>query len=410
MKQSIKCDVAIVGAGPTGLAAATRLKHLGVRHVVVLDREDSAGGIPRHCGHPPFGMREYRRILRGPAYADRLRQSADAAGVEIWTQSTVTAIEHGPLLHLSTPEGLIHVEAKRVLLATGVRETPRSARLVSGMRPAGVVTTGALQSMVYLKSRVPFHRPVIVGTELVSFSALLTCRHAEIRPVAMLESRSRPTAWRLCTWLPRLQGVRVFMNTELIKILGSQTFDSVVIKQASKPEEVLECDGIIFSGKFVSESTLVRMSHLDVDLASGGPITDQYGRCSDSRYFAAGNMLHPADSSRRCWQEGIAVADEIAHSLAGDLPEPDKALTIQSTGSAIRYFVPNRLVPGNQTTVSLQVRFAVQARGLLKLRDEYKLITSKYVRALPEKRVILRIPQQLLSSTKGALKLDFEPS
>ena len=47
---------------------------------------------------------------------------------------------------------------------------------------------GALQAMVYLAGQAPFRRPVIVGTELVSFSALLTCRHAGIRPAAMIES------------------------------------------------------------------------------------------------------------------------------------------------------------------------------------------------------------------------------
>src|SRR3546814_11836007 len=68
-----------------------------------------------------------------------------------------------------------------LLLATGVRETSRAARLIGGARPLGVVTTGALQSLVYLAGRRPFERPVILGTELVSFSALLTCRSEERR-------------------------------------------------------------------------------------------------------------------------------------------------------------------------------------------------------------------------------------
>ena len=39
------CQVAIVGAGPAGLAAATRLRQLGVDDVVLLEREAAAGGI-----------------------------------------------------------------------------------------------------------------------------------------------------------------------------------------------------------------------------------------------------------------------------------------------------------------------------------------------------------------------------
>ena len=73
---SVQYDVAIVGAGPAGLSAAVELKKQGVARVVVLERFEQAGGIPRHCGHPPFGMREFRRVLSGPAYARRLVATA----------------------------------------------------------------------------------------------------------------------------------------------------------------------------------------------------------------------------------------------------------------------------------------------------------------------------------------------
>ncbi len=405
----IRCDVAVVGGGPAGLAAATRLKSLGVGHVAVLERESEAGGIPRHCGHPPFGMREFRRILTGPDYAARLRAAAEAAGVDIRPHTTVTAIGPGPVLRVSTPDGLAEVMARRVLLATGVRETPRSARLVSGTRPMGVLTTGALQSMVYLKSRAPFARPVIVGTELVSFSALLTCRHAGIRPVAMVEERNRPTAWRAATLLPRLQGIRVLMDTELARIEGADRISGVVLRHGSGREERLACDGVVFSGRFVSESALARMGHLEVDPASGGPVTDQFGRCSDPAYFAAGNMVHPADSAGCCWREGAATADGIARSLDGGLPAPDAATTIRPDAPLIRYAVPQRLVPDPRpgAEIPVRVRFAGEARGTLLLRDGETCVLSLITRALPEKPVILRIPQRMLNPEMGTLSLGF---
>lgn len=58
-------DVAIIGGGPSGLSAAITLRKLGVGTVVVLEREPEAGGIPRHCGHPPFGLREYGWVYTG---------------------------------------------------------------------------------------------------------------------------------------------------------------------------------------------------------------------------------------------------------------------------------------------------------------------------------------------------------
>ena len=405
----IRCDVAIVGGGPAGLGAATRLKGLGIGRVAVLEREAAAGGVPRHCGHPPFGLREFRRILKGPDYATRLREAAEAAGVDIRLHTTVTAIERGPVLRVSTPDGLARVMPGRVLLATGVRETPRSARLVSGTRPLGVLTTGALQSMVYLKSRTPFARPVIVGTELVSFSALLTCRHAGIRPVAMVEARSRSTAWRAATLLPRMRGVRVLMDTELTRIEGADRISGVFVRHISGHQERLACDGIVFSGRFVSEAALARMGHIEMDPASGGPVTDQFGRCSDPYYFSAGNMLHPADSAGRCWQEGVGTAEHIARSLEGDLPVPETATTIRPAAPVIRYAVPQRLVPDSRTVaeVPVRVRFSGKARGTLVLRDGETGILSQDARALPEKQVILRVPQRMLRTDRDTLNLGF---
>lgn len=61
MPGGTKIDVAVIGGGPAGLAAGTALKRAGVRRVVVLEREVQADGIPRHCGHPPFGMQAFAR-------------------------------------------------------------------------------------------------------------------------------------------------------------------------------------------------------------------------------------------------------------------------------------------------------------------------------------------------------------
>lgn len=401
--------VAIVGGGPAGLATATELKRLGVGRVTVVERESDAGGIPRHCGHPPFGMSEFRRILTGPAYARRLVDRAREAGVDILSSTTVTAIGPGPALRITSSHGTDTISADRVLLATGVRETPRSARLVSGVRALGIITTGALQSMVYLKNRRPCLEPVIVGSELVSFSALMTCRHAGIRPVAMVESRDRVTAWRWATLLPRLQGLPVITGTRLEAIEGNDRVTGVVLRGSDGSRRHLACDGVVFGGQFTAESSLARMSHLEIDPGTGGPSIDQFGRCSDGAFFATGNLSHPADSAGYCWREGIRTAGHIARDLAGRLPDPGDAVRLQSLSAAIRYTVPQRLVNSGDSgdRVSVGIRFGEAARGrLIATSGGDRTSSHRPLRVLPEQRRTLPIPMTMVQDTEGPIRID----
>jgi len=412
------CRVAIIGGGPSGLALASDLARGGIDDVVLLEREANAGGIPRHCGHSPFGLREFHRILSGPEYARRLADRAQRQGVRLRTGTTVTELGVQGKLILSTDAGIESLVAEKIVICTGNRETPRSARLVSGSRPLGVVTTGALQSMLYLKHRLPFRRPLIVGSELVSFSALLTCRHAGIKPVAMIDAHSRVTVWRGAALLPPLLGTRLLMNTELQAIHGEERVSAVTIRDARGDLQSLECDGVIFSGNFVSESSLVRASHLQLDSTSGGPRVDQYGRCSDPDYFACGNMLHPVDTAGWCWAEGARTAASVRASFEGRLDAAKLHIEISCGDPAIRYFTPQVIaLPDRDDATtpagahdSLQVRFNQNLSGRLALCDENGELSARNIRARRERRVLLPLPPYERLIRSQSLSLEFKPS
>jgi len=337
--QNTTYDVIIIGAGPAGIAAALELKKWGVTNVLVLEREAQAGGATRHCGHPPFGIREYKRILTGPVYARRLAETATKKGLNIALNHSVTELAPGGHITIATPTGTKQLTAKRVLLATGIRETPRSARLISGDRALGICNTGTLQSMFYLKNLIPFRNPVVVGSEIVSFSALSTCKKAGIKPVAMLEESDRPTVRSPIHYATRYFNVPLLLNTSISKIIGHDRVEAVQIVNQFGAVKTLTCDGILFTGKFTPESALARMGHLTLDGATDSPAVDPTGRCSDPVYYAAGNLVqHAVDSPEaapvplyynadnlpqpvnvagQCWADGQRVARSIASDLNG---------------------------------------------------------------------------------------------
>jgi thioredoxin reductase len=289
-------DVVIVGGGPTGLAAARRLTELGIRNVVVLEREAEAGGIPRHCGHLGFGWQSHRRMWTGPRFASELRKSVK--GIDIRAKTTVLEIGKTGQLRIQDASGVSTIKAKHILLAMGTREAPRAPRLVGGARPQGVMNTGTLQQHVYLHGNTPFARPVIIGSEWVSFSAILTCRHAGIRPVAMLEENARTTAPRPGGPIARfIFGVPVRTSTRLVAIEGKDNVEAVLVERRGKTASI-SCDGVIFTGEFKPETAIV----------PAGPLPENF--------TCAGNVLAPLKTSGECWIEGRLAAEQIAKRLS----------------------------------------------------------------------------------------------
>jgi len=403
----LQVDVAIIGAGPAGLAAAMELTKRGIKQIIILERETEAGGIPRHCGHPPFGMREFYRILTGPKYAARLVEQAIKAGVKILTRHSVTRIFPEGKLQVATPDdGMIDVVAKRVLIATGLREKPRSARLITGARPQGITTTGALQSMIYLKGLAPFKRPVIVGTELVSFSAVMTAFKGEIKPVAMIEKGSRIIARHPCELIALFNRVPLYLDTELETILGTSKVEGVNVKNIKTGKSrVIDCDGVIFTGKFTPEVTLARMSHLKIDLASGGLEIDQFARCSDPTYFAAGNVLRPVETAGWSYREGRTVGGLIADDIERKLPinEPEIFCKCEEP---IKLVLPQRIIPAQVGGFSkLQLRVTRAVKGKMTIEDDHGIIWQKNMAVLPERRIL--IPLSSLDLKEGTKVLKF---
>lgn len=400
------CDVVVVGAGPSGLAAATQLKALGVASVVVLEREPQAGGIPRHCGHPPYGVHEFNRLMTGPSYAAALVEKAHSSGVEIFTNTTVVKIHEGGRLVLSTDDGISEIAARRVILSTGVRETPCAPRFVSGQRPMGISTTGALQTMVYLNGTIPFKKPIIVGSELVTFSSLLTCRKAGIKPVAMLEPNSRVTARSIFRFAPMIFGVPLLLNTSLVEILGKSRVSGVRLKNPAGAIQEVDCDGVLFTGQFIPESSLMRMGHLEIDPASGGPVVDQNGQCSDPSYFAVGNLLHPVETAGWCWSEGKQMATNISKSLAQEA-QRDKPVNVVLKSTKLKYITPQSITPSAQDAGGnqFQLRFREAAKGELSLRHDGKTLWSSKRAFLPERRVL--IPLSVLAGSVEPVEIHF---
>jgi thioredoxin reductase len=341
-------DALVVGAGPAGLAAATALKAAGTGRVMVLDREDEAGGTPRLCEHTGFGWRDLRRILTGPAYARRWVERAAAGGVDIRTSSMVTAWAAPGQVEVTGPDGLLRVEARVVVLATGARERPRAARLVPGTRPPGIFTTGQLQQWVHRQHLPLGGRALIVGAEHVSYSAVLTLRDAGVVPVALATDLPQTQTFRSFDLATRV-GLRVpvWTRTAVTGVTGRDRVEAVLLRGADGTERTVAVDVVVFSGDFIPDNELARLAQLTIDPGTKGPACDGDGMTTSPGVFATGNLVHPAETADVAARRAMSVGRAAATWLRdGDRHPVDPAPVRLRVADPLLWTVPNRAEPG----------------------------------------------------------------
>jgi thioredoxin reductase len=387
-------DVVVVGGGPAGLAAAIELRRLGVRRVVVLEREAEAGGVPRHTDHTGFGLRDLHRCLRGPAYAARYRRLATSAGVEILTRTTATGWAGPRTLALTAPSGLVELAADAVVLASGCRERPRAARLVAGDRPRGVLTTGMLQQLVTLQHAPVGRRAVVVGAEHVSFSAVLTLAHAGASTVAMVTEEPAHQSYAALAWLTAgRHRVPVLTRHRIESIHGRGRVEHVVVRDLlTDATRILPCDTVVFTGDWIPDHELARTGRLVMDAATKAPRVDGALRCSVSGVFAAGNLVHAAETADVAALSGRHAA-RAAHAFLTHRVWPDVPPLPIVAEPPIRWVSPSavaldaRSVPHDRFL--LRVDRFLDAVEIQARQGERTLARARYRRLAPARSIHL---------------------
>lgn len=402
----MKKAVVVIGGGPAGLACALELRRRGVPDVVVLDREQRAGGIPRHCAHQGFGIRDLRRLLPGPAYAQRYVELARAAGAQVLAEAMVTGWSADGELEVTSRSGRDTLSAAAIVLATGCRERPRPARLVPGSRPEGVMTTGLLQQLAERDSRRLGTRALIVGAEHVSFSALLTLVHAGVKVAGMVTDLPRHQSLALVRAGTALRyRTPLWTRTALSEIRGMPRVQEVeLLDLDSGASSTIACDTVVFTGDWIPDHELAVLAGLELDPGTRGPRVDTRLRTTRPRIFAAGNLLQGAEPADIAALSGRHAAASVRDWLAHEDEWPERPIAI-SCRPPLQWISPNAISPTSMTPP--RGRFAVRATGFLRspeleIRQDGRVLWSgRVAKTVPGRSTSLPSSWITLVNTEG---------
>lgn len=180
-----KVDVAIVGGGLAGAAAADVLGRHGAK-VLVLDDNLHPGGQYLRGGRRSGGPRSDAIRRRGLSLIERLPLSS----IEIASRAEVLGIETGFELLVADGNGnLSIVKCERILLATGARE-----RFIpfKGWTLPGVMAAGAVQILIKQSGVLPAHETLVGGAGIFLTAVAYDLQKSGGRVPAVLNETSFP--------------------------------------------------------------------------------------------------------------------------------------------------------------------------------------------------------------------------
>lgn len=357
------CDVAIIGAGPAGLAAAAVLREHGVG-VSIIDEQPRAGG--QILRQPPKNF-SVAHWLPAKLY-DRVKAALHAVSeqqdIDWRFQSTVLGIMRpspyrvGQRTHelwIQGPSGCYLLRANAVLLAPGCYERPLA---FPGWTLPGVMGAGAIQGFVKSQQFVPGNRFLLAGShplQLVVADQLLT---AGAKVAAVVFTQRKQQSRRMLRHpfvalrhyrqlletsyiLRRLRraGVPVIFGHTIVHAEGAEAVERATIA-AMKPggtidyhkTQVFECDRIGVCHGFLASSELARQAGADMrwnDHAGGWLARhDDWLESSIENLFVAGEITS-VDGADAALEKGRIAAFGILRSL-GRLDD-NRAHTLAST-------------------------------------------------------------------------------
>lgn len=272
-------QIVITGAGPAGMAAAIKLKELGFKDVLVLEKESQPGGVLRQCIHHGFGLIKFGKNYTGPEYKALYEKMLENSGAELKTGITVTAIEsaerhnmknaesvagleaeRGIVVCAQTPEGHREYLAEAVILASGCRERGRGALMIPGSRPAGIYTAGTAQGMMNLRNIKVGNEIVIVGSGDIGLIMARRFTLEGSRVICVVEKEA------VCGGLDRNRkecledfGIPLLTGAQVCRIDGKKRVESVVIRDSDGVENEYSCDTVILAAGLVPEDEMAEM-------------------------------------------------------------------------------------------------------------------------------------------------------
>ncbi|MBA7497603.1 Ferredoxin--NADP reductase [subsurface metagenome] len=408
----LEYDLVIIGGGPAGLAVALEARRNTVKDILLLERDKYLGGILPQCIHNGFGLQYFKEELTGPEYAERFidQLNQDSPNkVDIKTETMV--IEMTPdkrIVAINRDDGLLHIQAKAVVLAMGCRERTREAIAIPGNRPAGIFTAGTAQRYINIEGYIPGREVVVLGSGDIGMimARRMTLEGARVKAVLEIMPFSTGLIRNKVQCLDDFN-IPLKFNHTITRIEGEKRVERVTVAQVDKnmqaipgTEEEISCDTILLSVGLIPENELTREAGIKLDPVTRGPIVNENRETEIEGIFACGNVLHVHDLADFVTEEGEIVGRAVSEYLKRNRKFRHRPIKIVP-GDNIAYVVPQHIdfIVSGRKKIKIFMRVKKPAeRVRINLLDDKGRVLDSYKKRIvtPGEMVSVYLPEVLL--------------
>ena len=419
----ITCDVAIIGAGPAGLSAAVAAKKEGAERVLLIERDESVGGILQQCIHPGFGLTYFKEELTGPEYAGRFEDEAEKLGAEVLLNSMVLEVvpEEKAVYCVNSQYGMTRVRARSIVLAMGCREKTRAGIQIPGTRPAGVYTAGAAQRLINRQNAMVGREVVILGSGDIGMimARRMSLEGAHVKAVVEIMDFLAGLTRNKVQCLDDFN-IPLKLSHTVTRIVGNERVEGVYVaavdenkKPIPETEEFIPCDTLLLSVGLLPENELTRQAGIEMNPVTNGPSVNQYMQTSAPGIFACGNVVHVNDLvdnvTTESMQAGACAARYAAlwkdGAVQGEMAGERNSVKAVP-GSNVRYLCPQSIcldssLKRNSENETVRLFFRVLAPDTeVKISakcGEKEIKAKKALRVNPGEMEFIEIPLNLVT-------------